>query len=246
MYNQLGYKIERVGFMKKLQKLWVDGMADKNRLNILSMLEHDPDSRVLDLGCDDGSWTVEISKKIGTNKMYGVELDKNRAKMAELKKIKVTGFDLNYKFSYQDNYFDVIHCNQVIEHLYDTDNFISEIYRVLKPGGYAIISTVNLSGWHNIISLVLGFQPFDLANISVKGNIGNPLSFWNKNTCAEGATSKSWQHIRVFTTYALVQFLKTYGFTRPKVKSSGYYVLPNFFANIDPNHGHYIAVKVFK
>lgn len=68
--------------------------------------------------------------------------------------------------------------NPVIEHLFDTDNFVSESFRILKPGGYTIVSTVNLASWHNIFALILGYQPFDFANISIKGTIGNPFSLW--------------------------------------------------------------------
>jgi len=245
-YNQLGYKIEKVGIFRKIQKFWVDGIADKNRENILKLLDFNQGAKLLDLGCDDGVWTQRLAEKIGTKDVYGVEMSDARRKEAIARGIRVKKFNLNEKFSFEDESFDVIHSNQVIEHLSNTDNFISEMFRVLKPGGYIILSTVNLVGWHNIISLILGYQPFDLSNVSVKGNIGNPLSFWNKNSEAEGALNKSWQHIRIFTTHALFEFLRIYGFVNLSVKSSGYYILPNFFSNIDPKHGHYIAIKAYK
>jgi SAM-dependent methyltransferase len=199
----------------------------------------------LDLGCDDGSWTTKIGEKIGTKKIYGVEVVKSRVGEAKNKGVKVSTFDLNGKFDYEDNFFDVVHSNQVIEHLYDTDNFISEIYRVLKPGGYAVISTVNLASWHNIFSLIFGFQPFDVSNISVKGNIGNPASLWHRIE-SDSTRNKSWQHVRVLTLHALKEFLKVYKFTDIESKSVGYYPLPNFVASIDKNHGHYITVKAYK
>lgn len=69
--------------------------------------------------------------------------------------------------------FDLVHANQVIEHLYETDLFIKEIYRILKKGGYAIISTPNLAGLHNIVSLILGKQPFP-AHVSNEIVLGTP------------------------------------------------------------------------
>lgn len=42
---------------------------------------------------------------------------------------------------YEDNYFDVILCNHVLEHIIDDIKAIRELYRVLKPGSWAIIQS---------------------------------------------------------------------------------------------------------
>jgi len=41
--------------------------------------------------------------------------------------------------SFSDNSFDVIICNHVLEHIVNEKQALNEIYRVLKPGGWAII-----------------------------------------------------------------------------------------------------------
>ncbi|MFK7953160.1 MAG: class I SAM-dependent methyltransferase [Ekhidna sp.] len=57
-------------------------------------------------------------------------------------------------FPFEDNSFDTIITFQVIEHVKDDANFIKEIYRVLKPGGVALMSTPNIkmtlsrNPWH--------------------------------------------------------------------------------------------------
>lgn len=40
---------------------------------------------------------------------------------------------------YEDNYFDLIYCSHILEHVPDDRKAISELYRVLKPGGTALI-----------------------------------------------------------------------------------------------------------
>jgi len=40
---------------------------------------------------------------------------------------------------FKDNYFDVIICNHVLEHIPDDRKAMTELYRVLKPGGFAIL-----------------------------------------------------------------------------------------------------------
>ena len=41
--------------------------------------------------------------------------------------------------SFSDNSFDVVICNHVLEHIVNEKQALNEIYRVLKPGGWAII-----------------------------------------------------------------------------------------------------------
>lgn len=42
---------------------------------------------------------------------------------------------------FEDNTFDVAFCNHVMEHVADYEQCMREIYRVLKPGGWAIIQS---------------------------------------------------------------------------------------------------------
>jgi len=49
------------------------------------------------------------------------------------RKIDIT--DINFK----DNYFDFIICNHVLEHIQDERKAMSELFRVLKPEGFAIL-----------------------------------------------------------------------------------------------------------
>lgn len=44
-----------------------------------------------------------------------------------------------HEMPFPDNSFDVTFCNHVMEHVTDDIKAMSEIYRVLKPGGFAII-----------------------------------------------------------------------------------------------------------
>jgi len=40
---------------------------------------------------------------------------------------------------YEDNHFDVILCSHVLEHVIDDKKAMMEFFRVLKPGGWAIL-----------------------------------------------------------------------------------------------------------
>ena len=46
-----------------------------------------------------------------------------------------------HEIPFGDNVFDVVFCNHVMEHVNDDIKAMSEIHRVLKPGGWAIIQS---------------------------------------------------------------------------------------------------------
>lgn len=216
-----------------------------NDRKILKMLEVNSEATLLDVGCDDGVWTMELARQVGAKSIHGIEVVEPRIVEAQIKGIAVVNTSLNSPLPYADNFFDVVQANQVIEHLYDTDNFVSELCRILKPGGYAIISTENLSSWHNVVALALGFQPFSMSNFSSKGSIGNPFSLW-RNESNEKSAFTSWQHVRLFSYFGLKDLFQKFNFKVEKIQTSGYYPLFGWLSNIDPIHGHYIAYKIRK
>ena len=64
-------------------------------------------------------------------------------------------------FPFQDNAFDSILCNQVLEHVFNPESFLKEINRVLKPGGKILLSVPFVWDEHE--------QPFDYARYSTFG-----------------------------------------------------------------------------
>lgn len=230
-------------FLKQCFIKMFDNAMSLNKKNILDFLEKNEDVKFLDLGCDEGTWTINLAKKIGTRNVYGIDIIDEKLKIANLKGIKITKGSLNKKFPYNDNYFDVIHGNQIIEHIENLDNFVSEIYRILKPGGYVIISTENASSWHNIFASIMGYQIFSLTNISSKAlGIGNPFAV-HKGSVAEFA---SWTHKTVFNIKGLIDFFKLHGFNKIDVNGAGYYPLPAVVGKLDRIHSHFITIKAFK
>lgn len=211
------------------------------------LFERNKDARFLDLGCYDGVLTRDMAKHIGTAQIYGVEIVDELIKKSEKNGVKIKSFDLNNPFDYADNYFDVVFSNQVIEHLYDVDNFICEIRRILKPGGYAIIGTVNIASWHNVACLILGWQPFDYVNIiKKKWRVGNPFQLH----VSDVNTFNTNLHLKPFTIKALNDIFNLYGFQIEKIVTSGYYPLPYPFfkclENIDKAHAAFIGFKIIK
>jgi ubiquinone/menaquinone biosynthesis C-methylase UbiE len=229
--------------INKVLKNMFENSKRMNEENILKFLKKNPEAKILDLGCDDGKWTLRIAKKIEAKKVSGIEIVGEKAKFAEKSGVSVKKSDLNKEFPFDDNEFDVVHANQVIEHISNLDKFVSEIYRVLKKDGYIIISTENGSSWHNIFASILGWQIFSLTNISSKKmGIGNPLAL-HRN---EKIDLISWTHKTIFNYLGLKEFFSVYGFKNIEIKGAGYYPFPSFFGRIDTRHSHFITLRAYK
>jgi ubiquinone/menaquinone biosynthesis C-methylase UbiE len=114
----------------------------------------------LNLGCSDGSFTVKIAQILGARYIYGVDLIDELFKVAEDRGIKTAYVNLNTdKLLFHDGEFDVVSAFEVIAFLWNTDNMISEAYRVLKVGGLFILMTPNSASWINRVLLLLGYLP---------------------------------------------------------------------------------------
>jgi len=214
---------------------------EENRTVILSVAEPRPGGTLLDLGCGNGSLTARVAERVGATRMVGVELEKPWIEEAKRRGVEVEEADLTQRLPFGDDAFDVVHSNQVIEHLASTDHFMREIARVLKPGGYAIVSTNNLASWHNVASLVLGYQP-PPCHVSDDTLIGNPANFVEGN---EGAGGQ--MHLRIFTGPALAALATHHGLHVEVALTAGFYPLPPRLARvatrIDPRHGAFLVQR---
>ena len=63
-------------------------------------------------------------------------------------------------FPYPDGYFSTILCCELLEHLEkDPMHMMSEIYRVLRPGGILLLSTPNIASLRSIAQVLKGSHP---------------------------------------------------------------------------------------
>lgn len=200
--------------------------------------------RVLDLGCGDGKTTLEICGAVGATSIAGVERhDASRAAARE-RGIGAVDADLDLPLPFADGAFDVVMSNQVIEHLSDTDRFVTEIFRVLTPGGLAVVSTENMASWHNVAALALGYAAFSANNYSNKiYPLGNPLSI-HQGDAQE--PHEGMLHRRIFTSTSLRALFAGHGFLVRQVFGAGYHPLPPAFGRLDPRHAHFIAIAAMK
>lgn len=83
--------------------------------------------KVFDVGCGDKFLKEPFERK---GLLYqGIDID-------------IIDFN-NDEFPFPDNSFDLVVSLAVIEHIKNTENFLSEINRILKKGGFVFLSTPN-------------------------------------------------------------------------------------------------------
>lgn len=214
----------------------------ENRDNaFIGMLNNNPSHVIIDLGCGYGCFTVKVKERIGVSEILGVDLCDESLKEAKEKGVTVKKVDLNSVLPFEPNSFDVIVSNQVIEHLFYPVNFMKEIYRVLKPSGYTVISTENLSSWDNIAALLFGYSPFSMEYDDGLRQIGNPLSPHDK----EIKSGYTHSHIRIFTWNSLCELARFLSF-RVEAVSVGGHVLGKFGEVLDKKHCRFITLKLRK
>lgn len=117
-------------------------------------LSHLISGRILDAGCGNKPYkNLFLSDEyIGMDIEHGAHIHRNE---------NVDVFYDGKKFPFEDNSFDSIISSEVLEHVFNPKEHLSEIYRVLKPGGKFLISVPFLWDEHE--------QPYDYARYSSFG-----------------------------------------------------------------------------
>jgi len=95
---------------------------------------------LLDGGCSYAYGTRFLSKK--SKNTYALDVNETHIEVAKIRyshiHFKVSGLEHT---GYENNFFDAIVLNDVLEHTQDKIQTLREMYRILKPGGIIIIST---------------------------------------------------------------------------------------------------------
>ena len=129
-----------------------DPRIDRKFARILELVrEQLPCAAFLDAGCGDGRYLAALAPALPARRA-GVDLSERILETAALR------VDADYRratleaLPFADGEFDLVLCTQVIEHVQDADRGVTELARVLRPGGALVISTDNA---RNYVSRVL-------------------------------------------------------------------------------------------
>ena len=161
-------RVNTDGFPARLEDVW---RAERVRFReTLRRIPPAPsaNSSILDLGSS-RAWLPFFQvllgyRRIALNTSYpdaGFVSDSLHVDDTEPADVSMEIFDVERgEFPFEDESFDTITCLEVLEHLaIDPMAMMSEINRVLKPGGLLVLSTPNAVRTSNVVNILLGEQP---------------------------------------------------------------------------------------
>jgi SAM-dependent methyltransferase len=109
--------------------------------------------RLLDVGCG----TKPYRSLFSVDSYVGLDVDSEVARQRATADFLYDGRE----FPFETASFDAVVCNQVLEHVFNPDEFVREIVRVLKPRGHLLLTVPFAWDEHE--------QPFDYARYSSFG-----------------------------------------------------------------------------
>lgn len=120
---------------------WMLRLGPERRRYEVAYLDKLAPGSLLDIGCGDGGFAANMQRLGWT--VRGTEFDPNAAASAQQSHgITVDIGDLR-EIRYDDESFDAITARHVIEHVREPVEFVTECWRLLKPGGRLVFITPN-------------------------------------------------------------------------------------------------------
>lgn len=98
---------------------------------------------ILDVGCNGGTF-IRFLLNFLRSEIVGVDPSSPHITHAKLNTHPSSFVEgVGEHLPFRSDTFDAITCLEVLEHSYSPENFVEEVYRVLKPGGVAVFMAPN-------------------------------------------------------------------------------------------------------
>ena len=118
--------------------------------------------KILELATGCGRFGVSIAKDFNDSKIYisdileeSLNLARKLADELNVRNIEFSVQDCMH-INFEDNYFDVVFADALIQHLPQDSDAVKEMARVLKPGGRLILAVANKWNFHTLYKLLMG------------------------------------------------------------------------------------------
>ncbi len=159
---------------------------DKAIDKILKIINLNKNARILDAGCGNAAHSIRFANK--GYKVLGIDFSDEALKLSKNNVMKEKP-DNNIEFkkesildlSFQDNSFEVVFCWGVLMHINDYKKALSELIRVVKEGGYLILSEGNMKSVQSRIAKI-----WKINNSEERITINEDgLYFWSDSNAGE-------------------------------------------------------------
>jgi SAM-dependent methyltransferase len=124
------------------------------------------------VGCYDGQF---IARTVDTrdDAIFGLDVSHTALRAARHRGLQVVRAQLERPLPFRPSTFATIVAAEVIEHVFDTQAVLSELARVLQPGGWLALTTPNLVALSGRAQLVLGRSPHNIEFDASPGTSGH-------------------------------------------------------------------------
>jgi ubiquinone/menaquinone biosynthesis C-methylase UbiE len=145
------YSVGTPGFFEQLDEYRYDKLNYLPRLINFAAYEG---RKLLEVGCGVGIDLVRFARS-GAD-VTGIDVSKIGIELAR-KNIEQHGLQADVRLmngecmGFPENTFDVVYAHGVLPYTAETGKMINEIWRVLKPGGEAILMVYNRNSWLNLL-----------------------------------------------------------------------------------------------
>jgi len=138
----LAYELENEDVFLGLQKL---GLKDAGFAKIeRELMAARGGARVLDVGCATGALLAHLRERGWQT--FGAEISPSAIHAREARGLEVRRAAVE-DCGFESGFFDLVLASHLIEHLNDPKAFVVEIARVLRPGGYFLVTTPCIDGF---------------------------------------------------------------------------------------------------
>ena len=191
-------------------------------IKIISTLDLIEGSKFIDVGCGDGKFLTSLSLKVKKKLIFfGGDYSLHRVEQAkENTGFQISQINLEERLGFESKSFDCVYSGEVVEHLYNPDNMILEINRILKNNGHLILTTPNLNSWISRMLFLFGIQPLNYECSTVSSIYGYGfLKKFKKQDWPIG-------HVRLFNMKSLIDILENNGFAVKKIQGVVFEFMP--------------------
>lgn len=168
--------------------------------------------KILDIGCGRGQF-YDVLKNISSLPVRYTGL---YADTEEIKTCIQKGYDVRFcdvtkeVFPFENSYFDIIFCGEILEHIENPNNLFKEMERTLKSGGILILTTPNYASLRNRLMFLVGENPLPCPYLNTKGK--------THQTHVREYTYREIDNLFNIYNFKLIHKLRIHYFNKNKIK----------------------------